>query len=294
MRSQRTLIFAVLAVGLALAAAWFVRVALTGMQTGRAQAPQQVEPAEIHVLVARRDLPIGRLLGADDIKAQPWPKDAINDSYILLKGKKAIQEYYGHVVRTALPAGTPVPKGALVAPGERGFLAAALARGMRAVTLPVDAASGVAGFIFPGDRVDVILNHRLKDADGIRHFASETVAGNVRVLAIDNRTGIEEGKAKPGRTVTLEVTPKIAERIALVRAMGTLTLALRSLQRPDGAPDAERPIARTMSHTWDADVSRVLPPPDTRNNVPVVRVVRGSESEFVELAARGGRQGSGS
>ena len=198
------------------------------------------------------------------------------------------------MVRTALPAGTPVPKGALVAPGERGFLAAALAPGMRAVTLPVDAASGVAGFIFPGDRVDVILNHRLKDADGIRHFASETVAGNVRVLAIDNRTGIEEGKAKPGRTVTLEVTPKIAERIALVRAMGTLTLALRSLQRPDGAPDAERPIARTMSHTWDADVSRVLPPPDTRNNVPVVRVVRGSESEFVELAARGGRQGSGS
>ncbi len=294
MRSQRTLIFAVLAVGLALAAAWFVRIALTGMQMGRPPAPRQAESAAIHVLVARRDLPIGRLLGEEDIKAQPWPKDAVSDSYILLKGQDAIQEYYGHVVRTALPAGTPVPKGALVAPGKRGFLAAALAPGMRAVTLPVDAASGVAGFIFPGDRVDVILNHRLKDADGTRHFASETVAGNVRVLAIDNRTRIEDGKAKPGRTVTLEVTPKIAERIALVRAMGTLTLALRSLQKTDGSPDSERPIARTLSHTWDADVSRLLPPPDVRANAPVVRVVRGSESEFVELAARGGGQGSGS
>ncbi len=293
MRSQRTIIFAVVAVGLALAAAWFVRLALGSMGAG-APAPAADKPAETLVLVARQDLPIGRLLGADDIRAQPWPKNAVNDSYIVLENPDGLKDYLGHVVRTALPAGTPVPRGALVAPGERGFLAAALAPGMRAVTLPVDAASGVAGFIFPGDRVDVILNHRVEDADGNRHFASETIAGNVRVLAIDSRTAIEDGKVKPGRTVTLEVTPKIAERIALVRAMGTITLALRSLQREDGAPDGDRPVAATVSHTWDADVSRVLPPPDTRNNTPAVRVVRGSESELVELAASRPASGSGS
>ncbi|GIX16296.1 MAG: hypothetical protein KatS3mg119_0482 [Rhodothalassiaceae bacterium] len=293
MRSQRTIIFAVVAVGLALAAAWFVRLALGSMGAGT-PAPAADKPAETLVLVARQDLPIGRLLGADDIRAQPWPKNAVNDSYIVLGNPDGLKDYLGHVVRTALPAGTPVPRGALVAPGERGFLAAALAPGMRAVTLPVDAASGVAGFIFPGDRVDVILNHRVEDADGNRHFASETIAGNVRVLAIDSRTAIEDGKVKPGRTVTLEVTPKIAERIALVRAMGTITLALRSLQRADGAPDGDRPVAATVSHTWDADVSRVLPPPDTRNGTPAVRVVRGSESELVELAASRPASGSGS
>ena len=117
------------------------------------------------VLVAQRALPVGTIITADAIGFQPWPKELVQDAYFL-DGEADMTKLLGTVVRFPITAGEPVTQGALVAPGDRGFLAAALGPGMRAVTVPVSAKTGVAGFVFPGDRVDLMLTQTVKGADG--------------------------------------------------------------------------------------------------------------------------------
>jgi hypothetical protein len=138
-------------------------------QAGAAAIPQQALDGP-QVLVATKALPVGTIIEADSFRFQPWPKDLIETAYYL-QGKADPQSLQGAVVRNAITAGQPVTQGALIKPGERGFLAAALGPGMRAVTVPVNMQSSVAGFIFPGDRVDV-----LGDADGKRRRCQQSAA----------------------------------------------------------------------------------------------------------------------
>jgi len=152
----------------------------------------------------------------------------------------------GTVVRNPVTAGQPLTHGALVGPKDRGFLAAALGPGMRAVTVPVSATSGVAGFVFPGDRVDMVLTQDVVGGgDGPPLKVSETIVRNLRVLATDQRIDSkdEEGntQVKTFATVTFEATPRIAEKIAVAQSMGTLSLALRSIA--DNASELERAVA---------------------------------------------------
>jgi pilus assembly protein CpaB len=104
----------------------------------------------------------------------------------------------GRVVRNEITAGQPITHGALIKPGERGFLAAALGPGMRAVTVPVSNISSVAGFVFPGDRVDIVLTQSVSGGgDGQPLKVSETIIRNIRVLATDKRTSGRTRKASP-------------------------------------------------------------------------------------------------
>ncbi|MCL6608711.1 MAG: Flp pilus assembly protein CpaB [Geminicoccaceae bacterium] len=209
------------------------------------------------VLVAAVDLPAGSFLQPGSIRWQAWPDVELPPSYFV-KGVRDEDQAVGAVVRYALARGQPLTDGGLVKPGERGFLAAVLAPGMRAVSVPVDEASANAGLIFPGDRVDLVLAQSLATEAGERGRArrvAETVLEDVRVLAMGRRLKGAEGEegSIQARTVTLEVTPADAERVALVTELGKLTLSLRSLARPD-EPAATAP-ARV---TWDDSVSRAL------------------------------------
>ncbi len=166
------------------------------------------------------------------------------DNAYFLEGEASMDKLLGTVVRYPITAGEPITQGALVAPGDRGFLAAALGPGMRAVTIPTSAKTGVAGFIFPGDRVDIVLTQTVK-GDGPSLKAAETILRNIRVLATDQSTESTtvDGKTKVKKfsTVTLEVTPKIAEKIAVAQTIGTLSLSLRSIA--DNQSELERAIA---------------------------------------------------
>ncbi len=221
-------------------------------QATAAAVPQKLDGPEI--LVATRALPVGTLIEADSFRYQPWPKDLIQNAYYL-KGQVDIATLTGTVVRSPITAGQPVTNGALVKPGDRGFLAAALGPGMRAVSVKVsDLSDGVAGFIFPGDRVDIMVTQQLEPLgkavqeaglDKMRLNTAETFLRNVRVLATDQRTTSED---KDGKTevktygiVTLEVTPKIAEKIAVAQKIGQLTMSLRSIA--DNTADLEKAIA---------------------------------------------------
>lgn len=200
-----------------------------------AGAPQSTN----EVLVATRALPVGTILDPAAMKWVPWPKDLIEGAYYQ-KEQTNPQSLQGTVVRFAIPAGSPLTQGALVKPGDRGFLAAALGPGMRAVTVPVDAKSSVAGFVFPGDRVDLILTQTVPGGgDGPPLKASETVLRNVRVLATDQRTDQQHDEkgntvVTTFSTVTVEATPKIAEQIAVAQTLGSLSLSLRSIADNQG------------------------------------------------------------
>lgn len=231
----------IIAIGTALAA----RSMFTGSSAPQAVAVVQ-EPKGPKVLVAQRGLPIGTIITADAIAYQLWPDEMVRDAYFI-EGEADMDSLLGTVVRHAITAGEPVTQGSLVAPGDRGFLAAALGPGMRAVTVPVSARTGVGGFVFPGDRVDLVLTQTVAgNDDGAALKASETILSNLRVLATDQSTETThspDGKTvvRAFRTVTLEVTPKIAEKVAVAQTIGTLSLSLRSIA--DNQAELERAIA---------------------------------------------------
>ncbi|MBD3730625.1 MAG: Flp pilus assembly protein CpaB [Sphingomonadales bacterium] len=228
----------VIAIGTALAA----RSMFAGAATPEVEAAPPV-PQGPKVLVAQRALPTGTIITADAIGFQQWPEELVKDAYFI-DGESDINKLLGTVVRHPITAGEPVTQGSLVAPGDRGFLAAALGPGMRAVTVPVSAKTGVGGFVFPGDRVDLVLTQTVK-GEGDPLKTSETILRNIRVLATDQSTTQEtvDGKTvvRAFRTVTLEVTPKIAEKVAVAQTIGTLSLSLRSIA--DNQSELEQAIA---------------------------------------------------
>lgn len=229
----------IIAVGTALAA----RSMFAGASTPQAEAAAK-EPQGPKVLVAQRSLPAGTIITAEALGFQKWPKELVKDAYFI-EGEADMTQLLGTVVRLPVTAGEPVTQGTLVKPGDRGFLAAALGPGMRAITVPVSANTGVAGFVFPGDRVDLMLTQSVKGEEGGLK-ATETILRNLRVLATDQRT--EKSTSPNGKTVvrafrsvTLEVTPRIAEKVAVAQTLGTLSLALRSIA--DNQVELERAIA---------------------------------------------------
>jgi len=267
--------------------AFMARSMFVGAAAPEAQASAVAQQQAPQVMVATRTLPVGTIIDAEMLRYQPWPEGLVQEAYFVRgqEGAADPSELIGTVVRTEVTAGQPITRGSLVRPGERGFLAAALGPGMRAVTVPVSASSGVAGFVFPGDRVDIVLTQEV-EGDGPALRASETILRNVRVLAVDQRLDSrdEDGNqvAQAVSNVTLEATPRIAERIAVAQTIGQLSLSLRSLadnnaeleraiasgevQVPqNGDPNAERqmllavanrPIDTGTTYTVGADVSR--------------------------------------
>jgi pilus assembly protein CpaB len=204
-------------------------------------------PAGPEVLVATRALPVGTIIDAEAFRFQRWPEGLVQPAYYI-KGKPGVRpaDLVGTVVRNEITAGQPFTQGSLIKPGQRGFLAAALGPGMRAVTVSVSGTSGVAGFVFPGDRVDIVLTQEVQGGgEGAALKVSETVMRNVRVLATDQRMDAknEEGKAVVQRftMVTLEATPKLAEKIAVAQRIGEMSLSLRSIA--DNSAELERAIA---------------------------------------------------
>ena len=218
----------------------------TGAGADRASAAPAV-PVGPKVLVAKRALPVGTIINAESVGFQAWPKELVQNAYYTEGSPEAdMTKLIGTVVRNQITAGQPLTQGSLVGPNDRGFLAAALGPGMRAITVPVSKTSGGVGFIFPGDRVDMVLTQDVAGGgEGPPLKVSETIIRNIRVLATDLRVDSKdaEGKTvvKNFSTVTLEATPRIAEKISVAQQLGSLSLTLRSLA--DNTGELERAVA---------------------------------------------------
>jgi len=273
---------------------FLARSMMSGGPSGPSTAATAVSTTE--VLVAARDLPVGTLIKDTDLKWKVWPAESAAAGFAV-KGKEDISSYVGAVVRQGLRTDEPIMAGRVVRKTEQGFLSAVLDPGMRAVSVAITPVAGVAGFVFPGDRVDVIVTHQINrktDTEQAGHKVSETMLANVRVLALDQKTSDQASEPKVAQTATLEVTPKQAETLALISQLGTLSLALRSLANPDEPPGisvpetvleaaqaagAAKSTAPDGALTWDSDVSQVLEKPANRSGaVQRIQIMRGKES----------------
>ena len=145
----------------------------------------QVKKDHTRIIVAKRGLPAGTLIKKTHLRWQAWPDTGVSDAY-LVDGKANLESLVGTVVRQGIAAGEPITETRVVRPGQHGFMAAVLRPGFRAITVAVNITSGVAGFVFPGDRIDLILSHSVgrEGQNGRVRRASETVLTDVRVLAM--------------------------------------------------------------------------------------------------------------
>ena len=282
----RTLILFLVAILLAGGTAMLVRSWLAQQRTVEAEAaPMPPPPVQKSVLVARSAIPRGQILKPTDLAWQTWPDGGLDRAYIQ-KGAKTIEDFAGWVARDPFGPGEPITESKIVAPGSRGFVAAVLSPGMRAVSVPVSNTSGISGFVLPGDQVDILITHSLADnssgkADAKHHTAAETVLHDVRVIGIDQKLDNKGGEAVVAKTATLEVTPKQSEIIAVASEIGKLSLSLRSLTASPGETSAADSAAEAGSGTFtlDSEVSRLLPKPFTQKDNPgadVVTVLHGT------------------
>jgi pilus assembly protein CpaB len=255
--SLRTALMAAILLGLGgLGLVGWIGLQLPAKPAVVAQAPP-APPAKVQILVAAHPLRAGSLLKYDDIQphevlASAVPEGARTDS------PQGRANLVGSMVRRSLLPQEALLPADLLRPGDHGFLAAVLRPGMRATTVGVDAVSGTAGLIWPGDHVDVILTEVTDDRTlpAARRASAETVLSDVRVIAIDQQ--LMQGAAgsptdqTTARTVTLEVTDTQAERVALAARLGHLSLIVRSADAAPGTSDTKPPT------TWGGDVSPAL------------------------------------
>ena len=254
MQRYRVVIMLVLFGVLPVVVAFFV--ALSFLEEQEAEPPPVVEapvadeeppppppPETRQVFAAARALPVGTLLGKDDLTVIEIELTEIEDDHIEpgKLGAKLLDDpdvpstpasLRGHAVRTPIAAQAPLTWSAVVAPGRKGFLAAVLRPGTRAVTIRVGAATSSAGLIDPGDRVDVILSAELSIDGGERIVFARTITEDLRVVAINRQVENRENEAfEPGEfaTATLEATPAQAARLVLGEHEGRFSLAVRSL-----------------------------------------------------------------
>ena len=227
-----------------------------------AEAAPVALPQKVTVLVAAHAIHAGTLLRSEDLVAKEVPRaEAGPDS--ILDTPEARRDLSGAMVRRGFGAGDMVHPTDVMHPGDHGFLAAVLLPGMRALTVGVDAITGTAGLIWPGDRVDLILTQQLPDSAGPpgRRVVAETVLSDVRVIAIDQQLvqGAAPGSSdQPARTVTLEVNRDEAERVSVATRLGHLSLAVRS------ADTTGAPVKGNKTDTvWARDVSPALGQQDT-------------------------------
>jgi pilus assembly protein CpaB len=278
----------------------------TAVSLSKRMNKQSQSTAEMsQVLVATTNIAAGTFVRSDaQLAMVDWPKGNITAS-MLTRATTKTSDYNGAVARRSISKGEAIAANMLVKSNEGGFMSAVLEPGKRAVSIPVDSTTGNAGFIFPGDRVDLILTHAVTK-QSIETRASETFVEDVRVLAVDQMLDNPENKAVLAKTVTLEVSPKQAEEINLAKDLGKISLSLRSLasgqdvpkvlrasegdipntaSEPDSLDDLLRTQETEGAHgstvTRDTEVSRIISPAEGASS-PVV-VIRGNERMTVQF-----------
>jgi pilus assembly protein CpaB len=257
--------FAVLLVG-AILIALIVRVVVASAT--RPAGPAAVTTQKVQVSTA--DLPQGLLLREEDLNWKAVPVADVPPNAIVF-GVQNAPQLKGALLRHPVAAGTVLVAEDVILPNAPGFLAATLKPEMRAVSVAVDDVSGNAGLIQPGDYVDLLLTQQMDRRTDSPDMAvsSETVVEHVRVLAV----GSEISRPKNGtngdtpdsmsraRTVTLEVTPRMGEVVAVAAHLGSLSLALRSFataSRDPAASGAAPTSTDERTPIWAGDISRAV------------------------------------
>jgi pilus assembly protein CpaB len=224
------------------------------------------------VVVAASALRFGNPLTSGNLRETPWPEGALPEGSfssiqdVLAAGKR--------IVLSPIEQNEPVLVSKLTGPGQRATLSAVLHEGMKAVTVRVSDIEGVAGFVLPGDRVDILLTRRV-DKGG----TTDVVLQNTRVLAIDQLADERTDKPAVVKAVTIEVDTLAAQKLTLASQVGTLSLALRK------AGEATAGDQRRVSAE---DLGRDTAPVTGPKKFSTVTVVRAGKKEEYGVPAENG------
>jgi pilus assembly protein CpaB len=298
---SRRILLIIMALLVAGVAVFLTQLALRGSAGRRGGATTQAVKTQppTQVLVAKTELFAGDLVKPTDLAWQNWPEGPVPTGYQVSTAAR-LQDFVGAVATGHLAPGDPITLAHIVKTGDRSFMAAVLKPGDRAVTVNVTPASGQAGFLAPGDRVDLILTQTVQagGANGASHHVSETILRNIRVVGLDQTLSDKrDDKKAPSvpKTATLEVSPKQAEIVSVANDLGVLSLILDSVADPDN-----RNPAGPVTKTWDTEATQIATAaprdPNEKPRAPpmwVVDVVRGGTTVQTPFPL-GSRAGGGS
>ena len=250
------------------------------------QTSAAVQPAGT-IVVAAESLAYGTAMTPDNVVEIPWfsntlPEGAFAIKDDLLNGGR-------RVVLSPLKRGEPVLRSKITGPGQRASLASLLDEGKRAVTVSVDDVRGVAGFVLPGDFVDIVII--ADDGSPKRQSYSDILLEHVKVLAIDQVASEGEGQPTVAKAVTVEVTKEQAQKILLATNIGKLSLILA---RPlESNPDPNRRVSeKDIGRTHPEPLRPPAPPPPAptpaapvvpSNTVKITIVRNGETKEYSVL-----------
>lgn len=265
----RVIIFTMLAFGLSgfgVVAYLATRPAAPVPVVEAVRAPEPVrpppEPAKASILVASKALRAGTLVRPEDLTTQVVTAAAAPAGAVpaTIEGRASL---VGAMLRRSYQGGEPLVSGTMLQTTDRGFLAAVLAPGTRAMSVAVDPVLSAGGLVWPGDHVDMVLTQSIESPNTSlgRRVVGETVLTDLRVVAVDralvqgavsDTAEVTSSNTGP-RTVTVEVTPPQAERLAVASRIGRISLSIRAVATAlDDEADVTRPAV------WAKDVSTVL------------------------------------
>lgn len=236
---------------------------------------QPREMAANKIVVASRMLMFGEAIGANDIQEVAWsgselPEGSFNNISEIVKDGATLR-----YALTSIPKSSPIVSSQITEPGQKASLAAMIGEGKTAVTVRVDDVRGVAGFIMPGDRVDVALTR----IDAATHEGYvDTILRNIKVLAIDQIAKERQDTAQVAKSVTLEATSIEAEKLRLASDVGTLSLTLRNT-RDSTSQQVERVTTADLSANGtlsrNTDESNKFDPVPATNRPSNIRIIKG-------------------
>jgi pilus assembly protein CpaB len=226
------------------------------------------------IVVARSEIPFGAPIRFEMVRLQEWPTEALPpEAFMSLEEVLGQSEQEPRRARRSIVAGEPIVRNKVSDFGEKVTIADAIDPTKRAMAIRVNDVSGVAGFVTPGDRVDVLLTRRLDSDDMI----TTTVLQDIVVCGTDQLADQDVDKPNVARTVTVEVTPDEAQRLALAQQAGTLGLTLRNLAT------TARPDLRALSVN---ELTATSAKSKTSRGAPTVTIIRAGERSTVTV--RGG------
>jgi pilus assembly protein CpaB len=264
----RPLIVLALALFLALAAVFLARNWMLNQDTRTATV--RAEAQTVKLVAAGAALKFGDRLANENLLLIEWPAGSVPEGTF-----KSIDELLGPQPRVALQAIQPnelILVSKVTGPGQRASLSAVITSGMRAMTIRVNDVLGVAGFVLPGDRVDIMLTREIIKQQPI----TDVLLQNVKVLGIDQRSDEQDNQPDVVKAVTIEVTAEQGQKLTLAATVGTLSLALRDVSNVELAK--VRPVTLKDLGITEA-IGTVEPKPEKKTEKPVVKIVPKSKGD---------------
>jgi pilus assembly protein CpaB len=267
MQNRRGFLFIALALVMGLGAAW-IATRLTSSPAAARTAPLKTTP----VVVARADVPVASSLMREQLDTVDWPSRHVPNGAI-----QSVDQAVDRIVRRPIASGEPVLEAALFDPGASGGLRAVISPEHRAVSVKVDNVIGVAGFVTPGARVDVLATIRRVDLARPLPYA-KVILQDVRVLAVDQKLEeVKSGDPELVSVVTLEVDPMQAEHLIYAAHEGRLQLALRSPGDDEQVATRSISVADVLGGKQRVKSAKIARAPSRPRTA--VQVIKGSKLE---------------